>query len=122
MDAGSSPAGQPQFCDWIAGFDLKSRLLRLGPCNPSRSLGDNKETMKNYWLSFAFLLIPQVTWACGVCFGNTNGDLQRGFFWGILLLILLPPALFLAIAGKIYFSIKKKNTTLEKTFPSNVSV
>ena len=62
-------------------------------------------------LSSAFLLssVPQVSFACSVCFGVGSANLARGFYWGILILLLLPVTLFSVIATKIYLSARKKS-------------
>ncbi|MBI4180099.1 hypothetical protein HY522_11830 [bacterium] len=42
-----------------------------------------------------------------MCYGDLEPDQARGFFWGIVLLILLPPALILYIGGHVYFSTRR---------------
>lgn len=65
-----------------------------------------------------FLLItflstfPSILEACTVCFGGTNSNLQRGFYWGILLLLLLPLGIFSTVAIKIYISCRQKNQSI----------
>jgi hypothetical protein len=60
------------------------------------------------WIGFLLLFVPELCWGCSVCFGSGNSDLQRGFFWGILLLIILPFILFGAIAFNVIRSIRKR--------------
>lgn len=61
----------------------------------------------------AVCLCPQWAWPCTVCFGPGNDKLAGGFFWGILLLLSLPAAMFILIGGKIYFSVRRKNAAMK---------
>lgn len=64
------------------------------------------------FLSWFFLLLglgSQTVWSCAVCFGGADQNWSRGFYWGILLLLLLPLFLFLAIGGRIYLAVRKKS-------------
>jgi hypothetical protein len=36
---------------------------------------------------------PSAVSACAVCFGGADSNLANGFFWGVLLLLILPFAL-----------------------------
>ncbi|MBI2119768.1 MAG: hypothetical protein HYT97_09130 [Elusimicrobia bacterium] len=47
-------------------------------------------------------------YACSVCFGKGSEDLQKGFYWGILLLLLLPVVLIGTIGTAIIYSSRKK--------------
>ena len=70
------------------------------------------------WLpgSLLFVLSSRVD-ACAVCFGLANSlGLSHGFFWGILLLLLLPFGLVLAIGGWIYFA-QRKHSALSEAVP-----
>ena len=64
--------------------------------------------MKAFFAVLLLSLAPHRAWACAVCFGEAGQDLQRGFYWGILLLLLLPFALVLAVTAKIVLSIRRK--------------
>ncbi len=57
------------------------------------------------------LVLPDLGWGCSVCFGEGNEEVQRGFFWGILLLLSLPVILMVAIGSKIFFATHKKGTS-----------
>jgi membrane protein DedA with SNARE-associated domain len=67
--------------------------------------------MKAWFCAFAFLALfnPASLWACTVCMGAAGGSWQKGFYWGILLLLLLPVILFSLIGGAVFFHIRKKN-------------
>jgi hypothetical protein len=53
-------------------------------------------------LSISLLtFLPRAGSACAVCFGGASKDMSRGFFWGILLLLLLPFSLIGLLAGAI---------------------
>ncbi len=65
---------------------------------------------------FTLHLSPSSLHACAVCFGAAGGNLARGFYWGILLLLLLPLVLFSSIAFMIVRSTRKKN--LSTSLPS----
>lgn len=55
-------------------------------------------------------LLPRFASACAVCFGRDAGQagLARGFFWGILLLLLLPLGLIAFIGGRIFMAIRRQ--------------
>lgn len=55
-------------------------------------------------------LLPSLSYACAVCFGGADGNLIKGFTWGIALLAILPFALMATLFGLIVFSIKKNKT------------
>lgn len=60
-------------------------------------------------LTSIFLFIfYSIGWACPVCFGDLEPQQSKGFFWGIVFLIALPPALILFIAGHVIHSSRKK--------------
>ena len=59
-------------------------------------------------LLIALLLAPQAALACSVCMGQQGSDLQRGFYWGILILLILPFALFAFIAVKVVSASRRK--------------
>lgn len=44
------------------------------------------------------LSFPRLASACAVCFGAESPDLAKGFYWGVLLLLVLPPAMVLGLA------------------------
>jgi hypothetical protein len=44
-------------------------------------------------LACLFAAVPSAVSACAVCFGGSESNLARGFFWGVLLLLILPFAL-----------------------------
>jgi len=54
------------------------------------------------------LLLPQVSSACTVCFGGADSNLQRGFFWGIVVLGALPFLLISFFVGTLIV-ISRKN-------------
>src|SRR5206468_230998 len=54
------------------------------------------------------LSAPKAAQACAVCFGGANSDLSRGFFWGMLLLLLLPFTLVGLFIGAIVRSSRKE--------------
>lgn len=56
----------------------------------------------------SLILFPETVQACSVCFGGANENLQKGFYWGILILLLLPLLLFFGIGGKIVLASRKK--------------
>ena len=60
-------------------------------------------------LVLLFFILPDLGWACSVCFGGDGGKLAQGFTWGILLLLLLPLSMFCFIAFMIAKSIRRKN-------------
>ncbi len=47
--------------------------------------------------------------ACPVCYGDLEPDQARGFFWGIVLLMVLPPALIFYIAGHVVYHSRRKS-------------
>ena len=60
--------------------------------------------------ALSLLLNAGRVWSCAVCFGGENSDLSRGFYWGILLLMMLPLILFLAIGGAVFYHIRQKQS------------
>ena len=60
-------------------------------------------------LILLFFVMPDLGWSCPVCFGESGGNLAKGFTWGVLLLLLLPAVLFGTIAFKIIMSVRRKN-------------
>ena len=63
------------------------------------------------FIAAILLFLPSITQACAVCFGGTDGNLARGFTWGVALLGALPFAL---MAGLITMVVRasKKNRPL----------
>lgn len=59
-------------------------------------------------LSFA----PSAARACTVCFGAESPDLARGLFWGVVVLLVLPPTLILSFAGFIAYNVRKNRRAL----------
>jgi hypothetical protein len=61
----------------------------------------------------SFLLFSGVFWlpsslrACAVCFGAESPDMAKGFYWGIILLLVLPPIMILGLVGLVAHSIRK---------------
>jgi hypothetical protein len=51
--------------------------------------------------------LPSLARACSVCFGSESPGLARGFYWGVLLLLLLPPLLIGSFAGWIAYTVRK---------------
>lgn len=75
---------------------------------------------------FIILLVPVLfdigcAHACAVCFGFDAGQkaFTRGYFWGILLLLLLPVGLILTIGGRIFFAIRKQARSQHLSQPSH---
>lgn len=68
-----------------------------------------------FLFSLAALVASEPAQACTVCMGSAGENLQKAFFWGILLLLVMPFILFGIIGGKIFLSIRRKN------HPSNVN-
>ncbi len=65
--------------------------------------------MKHRWLSFLSLfLVPSAAHACAVCFGGGDSNLTRGFFWGILIMLILPFALMGGLITAIVRSTRRK--------------
>jgi len=62
-----------------------------------------------------FMLLPATARACAVCFGAPFSPWNRGFFWAILLLLVLPFALMGALVGLIVFHIRKNRRILSAT-------
>ena len=60
-------------------------------------------------LVLLFFVMPDLGWSCPVCFGESGGNLAKGFTWGILVLLVLPAAVFGTIAFKIVMSVRRKN-------------
>lgn len=72
-----------------------------------------------YLIKFFFIMLvavvlknPSCLYACSVCFGKGSEDLQKGFYWGILLLLLLPVALIGTIGTAIIYTSRKKSNML----------
>ena len=55
---------------------------------------------------FLLPVLASVSAACTVCFG-ASVDFQRGFFWGIIILLALPFGLMALLAGFIVRSSRK---------------
>ena len=71
--------------------------------------------MKIFFTALLLSLAPHWAWACPVCFGEGGQNLARGFFWGILLLLLLPFALILTVTTKIVLATRKKGSLTPTT-------
>jgi hypothetical protein len=52
-------------------------------------------------------LAPSYSYACSVCFGDASKDVSRGYFWGIMVLLLLPFLLVTGLIGKIAYHVRK---------------
>jgi hypothetical protein len=52
-------------------------------------------------------LIPTLANACSVCFSGGSADTVRGFFWGVVVLLVLPFATFSVIVFKIVRASRK---------------
>jgi len=58
--------------------------------------------LRTLFISLGFALLSKTPLlACTVCFGGVDSDLSRGFYWGIMLLLLLPFAIISVLAGLI---------------------
>lgn len=65
-------------------------------------------------LSLPFAL-PAGLHACAVCFGSASPDMVRGFTWGVILLLLLPPVMILSFVGMIFFHVRRNRRLLPDT-------
>jgi hypothetical protein len=61
-------------------------------------------------LSAALLVLPALSEACTVCFGKADGNLQRGFFWGIVVLGALPFTMLAFFITYLIRATRKKQT------------
>lgn len=60
-------------------------------------------------LAWVFLsMAAQMSAACPICYGDLEPEQSRGFFWGIVFLMFLPPTLILYIGGHVVYSARKK--------------
>ena len=71
-----------------------------------------KILFRNFSLAFLFFLLPKITHACAVCFGATPSNMSRGFFWGILVLLILPFAMFVGFFTTIVRATKKNKDVI----------
>jgi len=56
----------------------------------------------------AVLLLAHDARACSVCFGGAGSEMRSAFYWGFMILLLLPPAIVGLIAFLIYRSVRKR--------------
>ncbi|OGR57072.1 MAG: hypothetical protein A3I11_06775 [Elusimicrobia bacterium RIFCSPLOWO2_02_FULL_39_32] len=91
---------------------IENRILGF---NFTPKLGFVKKLPLFHLINFFFVTLATVIlgdlpslYACSVCFGKGSEDLQKGFYWGILLLLLLPVALIGTIGTAIIYSSRKK--------------
>lgn len=65
------------------------------------------------WAVLAFLItaVPSAVSACAVCFGGAEGNLKRGFTWGIVILLMLPFVLTAGFIGMIVKASRKAKLT-----------
>ncbi len=54
--------------------------------------------MKKILIAVILISLPVLSHACSVCFGGADGNLVRGFTWGVAVLGLLP---FVLMAGLV---------------------
>lgn len=59
-------------------------------------------------ISAVILFLPSLLSACTVCFGGADGNLVRGFTWGVALLGSLPFALMIVLVTLIVRSTKNR--------------
>lgn len=61
-----------------------------------------------YLIAIFISLLPSLASACAVCFGGADGNLIKGFTWGVAFLATLP---FVLIAGLVTIIVRtsKKN-------------
>ena len=69
--------------------------------------------MRRGFLATAALVAPAAASACAVCFGAESPDLARGLFWGVVVLLVLPPALMLSFAGFVVYNVRKNRRALQ---------
>lgn len=53
------------------------------------------------------MVLPDLSYGCAVCFGDSSAQLTQGFYWGTLILLLLPILLLTGLGGLLFFSIRK---------------
>jgi hypothetical protein len=66
-----------------------------------------KSSVGRFAIGLLPLLLSPVARACAVCFGSDSPDLAKGFFWGVVVLLVLPPALILSFAGFIVYNVHR---------------
>jgi hypothetical protein len=71
--------------------------------------GNFKRLMRHFFLLGWVPLLSQGTMsqACSVCLGGVSSDLARGFYWGVLLLLLLPFVLAAGFVGLVVYHVRK---------------
>jgi hypothetical protein len=67
--------------------------------------------LTSFFTSSFLLLSPSLSQACTVCFGGASGDLKRGFFWGVILLLSLPFTMAAIFVGVIVRSSRKNKSS-----------
>ena len=63
-------------------------------------------------------LLPAISQACAVCFGGNNADMAQGFYWGVLLLLLLPFGLMAGLGGLFFYYARKHKNAVQQ-LPAN---
>lgn len=58
-------------------------------------------------LGAALLFLAPAASACTVCFGAPSSGLNRGFFWAIVLLLVLPFALMGTLVGLVVYHVRR---------------
>ena len=56
----------------------------------------------------SLFLFPAISLACTVCFGDSDSNLTRGFFWGVVVLGALPFTMIVGFLTYIYFHTRKR--------------
>lgn len=59
-------------------------------------------------LLITLFLLPAAALACTVCFGDSDSNLTRGFFWGVVVLISLPFTMMAGFATYLYLHFRKR--------------
>ncbi|HEY8514267.1 MAG TPA: hypothetical protein VIS07_02000 [Candidatus Binatia bacterium] len=62
----------------------------------------------------ALVADPRVASACAVCFGGQENEWTSGFFFGVTLMLLLPPLIVGSAGFAIYRAIKKQEARIRE--------
>jgi hypothetical protein len=67
---------------------------------------------------FVLLAAARSASACTVCFGDPASGLARGFYWGILVLLILPFAITGAFVAAVAYRMRKNRINRATVQPS----
>ncbi|MCG3205109.1 MAG: hypothetical protein KCHDKBKB_01826 [Elusimicrobia bacterium] len=88
------------------------QIPRSGTCLADRHSEkltcNNQVYFMQLLIAALILLIPNLSYACTVCFGGADGNLIRGFTWGVALLGSLPFLLMIGLVTLIVKSTKNR--------------